>query len=166
MAFTESTELPFPVEEVFAVLTDEAFNRSVSESLGGELTEFSATPQGGDGATLVSMTRTVPAAKLPEMAKRFVKGQISVQQQDQWSTASAEGARTASMTVTVPAGKVTADVTQVLEPTEKGTRITVSGSVTCGIPFAGAKIAQFAEPQVGRVVNRQAREVKAWIQSR
>ncbi|MGO1182788.1 MAG: DUF2505 domain-containing protein [Micrococcaceae bacterium] len=165
MAFTESTELPFPVDEVFAVLTDEAFNRSVSESLGGELTEFSAQASGGE-ATTVSMTRTVPAAKLPEMAKRFVKGQISVHQEDRWSAPSAEGARTAAMTVTVPAGKVTAEVTQVLEPTATGTRITVSGSVSCGIPFAGAKIAQFAEPQVGRVVNRQAREVKKWIESR
>lgn len=170
MAFSESTDLPYPVDQVFSVLIDHDFNRSVAESLGGELADYSCTPEAAsvkDGAPVtVTMTRTVPTKKLPEMVTKFIKGQLAVQQQDHWSSAGENGARTANLDVKVPAGKVTAEVTQTLEPTDAGTRVTVSGSVKCGIPLVGSKVAQTAEPQVGRVVNRQAREVKKWIESR
>ncbi|MCY1159622.1 MAG: hypothetical protein MOP51_2647, partial [Citricoccus sp.] len=37
------------------------------------------------------------------------------------------------------------------------------GYVECRIPLVGGKLAEAAEPRVGKVLARQSREVTAWL---
>lgn len=157
MAFSESTVLPFSVEEVVNALSSEEFNRAVTEELGGSLTSFSK-----DGDT-VSMGRTVPTGKLPDLAKKFVKGEVSMSQEETWAAADQDGARASQLTVKVPAAKVAAEVVEKVSPHAEGCELAVSGEVSSSIPMLGSKIASTAEPMVGRVLNRQARELKQYL---
>ncbi|MCU1539683.1 MAG: proteinase inhibitor cystatin, partial [Arthrobacter sp.] len=39
------------------------------------------------------------------------------------------------------------------------------GTVTSSVPFLGGKIAEAAEPMVGKALNIQAQQAQAWLES-
>ncbi len=166
MAFKESTTIAHPPADVFAALVDEAFNRKVTEGLGGALVAFER--QGElTGPVSITMVRSVPVNKLPDavqkVAGKFLGDKLSVEQQETWSAPAADGSRTGQLVVTVGAAKTTATAEQLLLPTDDGTEVRVTGTLECRIPLLGKKIGQAAEPRVGQVLGRQAREVATWL---
>ncbi|MEO9248362.1 DUF2505 domain-containing protein [Citricoccus nitrophenolicus] len=166
MAFKESTTISHPPADVFAALVDEAFNRKVTEGLGGALVAFER--QGElTGPVSVTMVRSVPVNRLPDavqkFAGKFLGDKLSLEQHETWSAPAADGSRTGQLVVTVAAAKTTATAEQLLLPTEGGTEVRVTGAVECRIPLVGGKIAQAGEPRVGKVLGRQAREVASWL---
>ncbi len=166
MAFSESITIAHPPAEVFPVLVDEAFNRQVTEGLGGTLVAFERQ---GDpaGAVTVTVVRSVPVDRLPEavqkFAGKFLGEKLSLEQSESWSEPGPDGSRTGQLVLSVPAAKTSARVEQLLLPTDAGSEVRVTGAVECRIPLVGSKIAQTAEPRVGKVLGRQAREVAAWL---
>lgn len=166
MAFKESTTVAHPPADVFAALVDEAFNRKVTEGLGGTLVAFER--QGElTGPVSVTMVRSVPVNRLPEavqkFAGKFLGDKLSLEQHETWSAPGEDGSRTGQLVVTVAAAKTSATAEQLLLPTDDGSEVRVTGAVECRIPLVGSKIAQAAEPRVGKVLGRQAREVAAWL---
>ncbi|MGD6978338.1 MULTISPECIES: DUF2505 domain-containing protein [Citricoccus] len=166
MAFKESTTITHPPADVFEALVGEEFNRTVTEGLGGELSAFER--QGElSGPVSVTMLRTVPVHRLPEtvqkFAGKFLGDKLSVEQQENWSAPAADGSRTGQLLLSVTAVKVTATAEQRLVPTETGTDVQVDGYVECRIPLVGGKLAEAAEPRVGKVLARQSREVTDWL---
>lgn len=167
MAFKESTTISHQPAEVFTALVDEAFNRKVTEGLGGALVAFER--QGElTGPVSVTMVRSVPVNRLPDavqkFAGKFLGDKLSLEQQETWSAPAADGSRTGQLVVTVAAAKTTATAEQLLLPTKGGSEVRVTGAVECRIPLVGSKLAQAAEPKVGKVLGRQAREVAAWLE--
>ncbi|NUL48820.1 DUF2505 domain-containing protein [Cellulosimicrobium funkei] len=167
MAFKESTTISHPPADVFTALVDEAFNRKVTEGLGGALVAFER--QGElTGPVSVTMVRSVPVNRLPDavqkFAGKFLGDKLSLEQHETWSAPAADGSRTGQLVVTVAAAKTTATAEQLLLPTDGGgSEVRVTGAVECRIPLVGGKIAQTAEPRVGKVLGRQAREVASWL---
>ncbi|MGM7669369.1 DUF2505 domain-containing protein [Microbacterium sp. A93] len=167
MAFKESTTIAHPPADVFAALVDEAFNRKVTEGLGGTLVAFER--QGElTGPVSVTMVRSVPVDRLPEavqkFAGKFLGDKLSLEQQETWSAPGADGSRTGQLVITVAAAKTNATAEQLLLPVDGGSsEVRVTGAVECRIPIVGNKIAQAAEPRVSKVLGRQAREVAAWL---
>ena len=45
------------------------------------------------------------------------------------------------------------------------TRIELEGTVTSSVPFLGGKIAEAAEPMVGKALNIQSQQAQAWLES-
>lgn len=45
------------------------------------------------------------------------------------------------------------------------TRIELEGDVTSSVPFLGGKIADAAEPMVGKALNLQSQQAQAWLES-
>lgn len=168
MAFKESTTIAHQPADVFAVLVDEAFNRTVTEGLGGTLLAFER--QGElTGPVSVTMVRSVPVNRLPEtvqkFAGKFLGEKLSLEQQETWSAPGADGSRTGQLVVTVSAAKTTATAEQLLLPMDGGnSEVRVTGTVECRIPLVGSKLAQAAEPKIGKVLGRQSREVAAWLE--
>lgn len=167
MAFKESTTIAHPPADVFTALVDEAFNRKVTEGLGGTLIAFER--QGElTGPVSVTMVRSVPVNRLPEtvqkFAGKFLGDKLSLEQHETWSAPGADGSRTGQLVVTVAAAKTTATAEQLLLPIDAGSEVRVTGAVDCRIPLVGTKLAQAAEPRVGKVLGRQAREVAAWLE--
>ncbi|MCK6094778.1 DUF2505 domain-containing protein [Micrococcus sp. EYE_162] len=163
MAFSAQQSIPHPPAAVAEALVSEDFHRSVVESFGGALVSFSVTGS-PEGEMTVTTVRSAPADRLPDMARKVIGGSLQVEQVERWGAPAADGSRTGTTTITVPAAKATADGTLSLAAAGEGSQFAVDGTLVCKIPLVGSKLAAKAEPMVGKVVDRQARAITAWIE--
>ena len=165
MAFSAQQSIPHPPAAVAAALASEEFHRSVVEQLGGSLVSFRAegTPE---GPMTVTTVRTAPTDRVPEKARKFVGDNLQIEQVERWNEPAADGSRTGTTTITVPSAKATADGSLRLTAAGEGSQFSVDGTLVCRIPLVGSKLAAKAEPMVGKVVTRQARELQAWLDGR
>ncbi len=165
MALSASTTLPYDVATVTDVFTDEAFLKHTSEHVGGELKSLTV-----DGDTSAAFTLTVvrmlPTTRLPEFARKFVGDSLTVTQTENWAAPLADGSREATMSITIAGVPVSADAVQRLVAEGTSTRVDVEGNVSSSIPFMGAKIADAAEPLIGKALNIQAAQAKSWLENR
>lgn len=162
MALNASTTLPYNVDAVTGVLTDEAFLRHTAELAGGTLDSVTVDGAVG-GAFTLTVVRTMPTGRLPEFARKFVGETLTVTQTEKWGAPSSDGSRAAQVRVTVAGVPVEATALQKLMPQDGGTRVELDGKVSSGIPFLGGKIADAAEPMMGKALNLQATQAKAWL---
>ncbi len=171
MAFNETTTISHTPEQVFSGLTSRDFHVYASDAFRADLDEFSVMPSEPAASDTVSLNiqRTVNgedfAHKLPSAVQRFAKGRVAVEQIEAWSAAADDGARDANATIKVPMAKATATAKIKLYPTEdgSGTVVETEGSVKSTIPLVGSKIAQLAEPQVGKLLNGLTKKLDAWL---
>ena len=163
MAFSAQQSIPHPPSAVATTLASEAFHRSVVESFGGALESFSVTGS-PEGAMTVTTVRSAPTDRLPDMARKVVGSSLRVEQVERWDAPAADGSRTGTTTITVPAAKASAEGTLRLSASGAGSDYAVDGALVCKIPLVGSKLAAKAEPMVGKVVDRQARAISAWIE--
>lgn len=165
MALSASTNLPADPQRVTEIFTDEAFIRHISEKVGGSLESLTIDGDVKDAFTLTAV-RSVPANKLPDLAKKFVGNKLTVTQTEKWEPAAADGTRSANVSLKVSGAPVDATAVQRLVPTAEGTRVELEGNVSSSIPFLGGKIADAAEPMVGKALNIQATEARSWLEHR
>ncbi|WP_284974431.1 DUF2505 domain-containing protein [Arthrobacter sp. efr-133-TYG-104] len=164
MALSASTTLPHSVDRVTAVFVDEDFLRHTSELVGGSLVSFSIE---GDTAGPFSTTtvRTLPTTRLPEMARKFVGETLTVTQNEQWEAPAADGSRSSNIALKVSGAPLDVKAVQRLVADGTGTRIELEGTVSSSVPFLGGKIADAAEPMVGKALNIQSQQAEAWLES-
>lgn len=163
MAFSAQQSIPHPPAAVADALVSEEFHRSVVESFGGSLVSFSVEGS-PEGPMTITSVRSAPADRLPDMARKLVGSSLQVEQVERWDAPATDGSRTGTTTITVPAAKASAEGTLRLAATGAGSEYAVEGTLACRIPLVGSKLAAKAEPMVGKVVNRQARALTAWIE--
>ena len=171
MAFTESTTISHTPQEVFNGLISRDFQVYVSDSFNASIDQFTVVPSQPAATDTVAVTiqRSIDgdqiANRLPSAVQRFVKGRVNVEQSEAWSAASDDGSRDANITIKVPIAKATGTATMKLYPTDDGasTIVDVSGSLKSSIPLMGSKIAQMAEPQVGRMLTEMTKKLDAWL---
>ncbi|GAB3538243.1 hypothetical protein GCM10027403_24170 [Arthrobacter tecti] len=165
MALSASTTLPYDVATVTDVFTDEAFLKHTSEHVGGDL--LSLTVDGDTaGAFTLTAVRTLPTTRLPEMARKFVGETLTVTQTEHWAAPAADGTREAKVAMSVSGVPVNVDAVQRLVAEGTSTRVDVAGNVSSSIPFMGSKIADAAEPMIGKALNIQASQAKSWLENR
>ncbi|MDO5633345.1 MAG: DUF2505 domain-containing protein [Micrococcus sp.] len=165
MAFSAQRTVAYAPTEVARALASEDFHRSVIESLGGSLVSFE---RDGDvnSAMTVTTVRTAPADRLPEKVAKFVGDTVRVEQVERWDAPRPDGSRTGTTTITIPLAKATAEASMHLQLAGESTDYAVQGSVSCRIPLVGSKLAAKAEPMVGKVIDKQAREIEKYLGSR
>lgn len=163
MAFSAQQTIPHPPAAVAEALFSEDFHRSVAESLGGGLVSFGRQDQ-ADGGVELTIVRSGPTDRLPDMARKVVGENLNIEQVERWDAPAPDGSRTGTTTITVPAAKATAKGTLRLSAVAEGSEYAVDGTLSVKIPLVGSKLAAKAEPMVGKVVNRQARALTAWIE--
>ncbi|MCC9198036.1 DUF2505 domain-containing protein [Arthrobacter sp. zg-Y820] len=165
MALNASTTLPHDVRTVTDTFASEDFLRSISEHVGGALVSVSVD---GDttGPFVLTAVRTLPTDRLPDIAKKFVGASLTVTQTEKWAAPAADGSREASVDLSVGGVPLKVNATQRLVAVGGGTRVDVDGKVSSSIPFLGDKIAQQAEPMIGKALTLQAGQAGKWIESR
>jgi hypothetical protein len=164
MALSASTSLPHSVDSVTAVFVNEDFLRHTSELVGGTLESFTVD---GDTAGAFSTTtvRTIPTNRMPEMARKFVGESLKVTQLELWDAPAADGSRQSNITLKVSGAPLDVNAVQRLVSDGGSTRIELEGTVTSSMPFLGGKIAEAAEPMVGKALNIQSTQAQAWLES-
>ncbi|MHA7175623.1 DUF2505 domain-containing protein [Arthrobacter sp. Sr24] len=162
MALAAATTLSATIQRVTDVFTNEDFIKHVSETVGGELKKF--TISGPTDAAFTTQTmRTLPTTRMPEMVKKFVGATLTVTQDESWSAPAPDGSRTNTIKLSVAGAPVDVSALQKLTADGGATLVELSGEVTSGVPFLGAKIASAAEPVIGRALNLQATLAQKWL---
>jgi hypothetical protein len=164
MALSASTTLPHSVDRVAAVFANEDFQRHTSELVGGTLESFKVD---GDvaGAFSTTSVRTLPTTRLPEIARKFVGESLTVTQLEAWEAPAADGSRQSSISLKIAGAPLDVSAVQRLIADGSSTRVELEGSVTSSVPFLGGKIADAAEPMVGKALNIQSQQAQAWLES-
>jgi hypothetical protein len=164
MALSASTTLPHSVESVTAVFVNEDFLRHTSELVGGTLESFAVD---GDpaGAFNTTTVRTIPTTRMPELARKFVGESLKVTQLESWSAPAADGSRQSNISLKVAGAPLDVNAVQRLVAEGGSTRIELEGTVTSSVPLLGGKIADAAEPMVGKALNIQSTQAQAWLES-
>jgi hypothetical protein len=164
MALSASTTLPHSVESVTAVFVNEDFLRHTSELVGGTLESFTVD---GDlaGAFNTTTVRTIPTTRMPDLARKFVGESLKVTQLESWDAPAADGSRQSNISLKVAGAPLDVNAVQRLVADGGSTRIELEGTVTSSVPLLGGKIADAAEPMVGKALNLQSAEAQAWLES-
>ncbi|MCR1160601.1 DUF2505 domain-containing protein [Paenarthrobacter sp. UW852] len=164
MALSASTTLPHSVDRVAAVFIDEDFLRHTSELVGGSLESFTieGDPAGAFNTTTV---RTLPTTRLPDIARKFVGETLTVTQKEQWEAPAADGSRSSNIALKISGAPLDVTAVQRLVADGTSTRIELDGAVSSSVPFLGGKIADAAEPMVGKALNIQSQQAQAWLES-
>lgn len=164
MALSASTTLPHSVESVTAVFVNEDFLRHTSELVGGTLESFTVD---GDpaGAFNTTTVRTIPTTRMPDLARKFVGESLKVTQLESWAAPEADGSRQSTISLKVAGAPLDVNAVQRLVADGGSTRIELEGTVTSSVPLLGGKIADAAEPMVGKALNIQSTQAQAWLES-
>ena len=100
MAVQESTVINASVDQVVEAFSSEDFARFVCSEVGVEFGSFSVS--GDTSAEFTATTeRTIPADRVPDIARKFVGNGVSMTQVDNVSAPAADGARTVATEVKV-----------------------------------------------------------------
>ncbi|MET4094472.1 DUF2505 domain-containing protein [Arthrobacter sp. UYCu712] len=164
MPLSASTTLPHSVDRVTAVFVNEEFLRHTSEYVGGTLESFAVD---GDtaGAFVTTTVRTIPTTRMPDIARKFVGESLKVTQVETWAAPAADGSRQSSISMKVAGAPLDVNAVQRLVSVDGSTRVELEGTVTSSVPFLGGKIAEAAEPMVGKALNIQSQQAQAWLES-
>ncbi len=164
MAVTASTTVPAPVEQVVATFADEAFVRHVAQKAGATLESFEVSGE-ITGAFTVTTVRAMSADRLPEVARKFVGSSVHLTQTDAYEAPASDGSRVVRSDIRVASLPVSGSADQTLRPQDGQTEVNVDCAVKANIPFVGKKVAEAAEPYVGKALSLQSREAEAWLAS-
>lgn len=162
MALSASTNLSATVQRVTDVFVDKEFLEHVSSTVGGELKSFEISGP-TSGAFTTKSVRTLPTTRLPDIAKKIVGSTLTVTQSEQWSAPAADGSRSNSIKLSVAGAPLDVTATQKLTAAGESTLVELTGEVKSAIPFLGAKIANSAEPVIGKALKLQASLAQEWL---
>lgn len=166
MALEAEKVIPHGAEEVVNAYMTREFHEHLAQRVGSELKSFEVTGDAASGGTITT-EQAMSADRLPDVAKKVVKGTVNVNITETWEAPDASGSRRADTSVVVAGIPVRVEAAQTLHArSAEETLATVRGDISVKIPLLGNKIKSAAEPYLGKFVKVQAEEVSRFIQDR
>ena len=153
-----SVDLPTDVETAFAAMSGPSWAELMAARLhdGSTLVECTPTAEGG---TRLVVSRELPDG-VPGFLAPFLPQDRRTTQTDVWGP-SRGGARRGTFAVSFPGSPGEVSGETVLEPTDAGTRWSVTGTVRIKVPLVGGKAEGFLAPLVERLVVKQGEVLRA-----
>jgi len=148
-------------EQVFAMLTDEAFQSRKCEGTGALNHAVSITTN-GDRTVIVSK-RTMPTNGFPDFVKNLVGTALIVTETNDWGPDAGDGSREGRLTVDIGGAPIAMGGTLTLTPGGQGTVETVEGDLKARIPLLGGKIEQAAAPAIESAIKVERTVGTAWL---
>ncbi len=160
--FSHTAESSGDVETVFDLLSGEDWAAQKASRLhdGSRTVRREVTP--GGGVTLV-VSRELPAG-VPGFLRRFLPADRRVLTTDVWEPAD-RGGRRGTWTAELPGAPARLGGTMRLEPLAQGTRHTIEGEVTVGVPVVGGRAESFIADKLVRLAEAEAELVRAVLGS-
>ncbi len=148
MKLSETFTYNAPVDEVYGLITSEAFRTETCEDQGA--TEYDVSVVDG----VVTIVRSMPA-ELPDFVKKLTGPTVKVKQTEKW-TEKGDGSKHADVKVSIVGQPAEMLGTAALEDDGKGgTVFTVKGDVKVSIPLLGRKIEPEIHKQIVRSINAE-----------
>jgi hypothetical protein len=153
---------PATVEEVFTMLSDEAYVRTKAEAMGAlehDVTVRALTT----GGARIRLERTLPSM-VPDFVRPLVGETIEVVQTEEWQPARTDGSRHGELQARISNAPVSLSGDIALVPADEGTTIhRIHVDVRAKVPFVGARIER-AISEVLLMAARKEEEVGArWL---
>lgn len=139
MDITTRIEFAAPPQDVYAMMTDQAYLAEVCEA--AESRRYEATVSG-------STTKTTRAFAAPDAVARFTGGELTVSEETVWGGSGPDGQRTGELTMTVQGQPVSMRGHVALAASGPGTVVQLTGELKVAIPLLGKKLEQSTAPAV------------------
>lgn len=141
-------------QDVFAVLTDPAFQESYAEQTSG-LPGSSATVSADGDTVTVETVRLLPTDSLPDFVRSVAGDSLRIVETRVWGAPDAAGGRVANLNARVSGAPVTITGTMTLAPDGGGSTLSVDGKVKAEIFLVGGKIEKASAPFIAVAVQRE-----------
>ncbi len=151
MKLTESFEYPASPEQVFGLVSDQAFREESCERQGAR--EYSVTVAEEGDRTVITIERTMES-DMPDFIKKLTGDAITVTQIEKWGPADASGTRTAEVSVDIHGQPARMLGTSTIAPSGETTIMSVEGDVKVSLPLIGKRI----EPEVAKAISASLRD--------
>lgn len=166
MAIEAEKVIPHSADEIVEAYASRAFHEHLAAKVGSELKSFEVSGTSDEGYEIVS-TQAMSVDKLPDIAKKVLKGTVNVTITDTWSAPDTSGSRRSDTRVEVAGAPVKGLASQNLHArADTETLATVRGDVEVKIPLIGKKVKSAAEPYIAKFIELQAKEVSNFTSSR
>ncbi len=162
MRMTTREELAGTPEEVYALLTDQAFQEAKCEAttVGGP---FTAEIDGNRNGARVTTQRELPTDDLPDVARSFVGERLTIIEVLEWSAAADHGSREALVDMHVKGAPLTLKGTVRIQPSASGTVETLDAELKANVPFIGGRIEQAAAGPIRTAIDIEFRLLREWL---
>lgn len=166
MAIEAEKVIPHSADEIVNAYASKDFHEHLARRVGSQLKSFDVSGTAAEGCEVVS-TQAMSADKLPDIAKKVLKGTVTVTITDTWGAPDDSGSRRSETRVEVAGAPVKGVATQTLHARGSSeTLATIRGDVDVKIPLIGKKVKSAAEPHIAKFIELQATEVSKFINSR
>ncbi len=148
-------------QEVFEVLTDQAFQEAKCAATAAIRYTASVTRSGAD--TVITTERILPSDDLPDFAKNMVGETLKVVETQTWGAASGDGSRTGTVAMVVAGVPVALNGTLALAPGGPGSIEHLEAELKAKIPLIGGKIEKAAAAPIQEAIDIEAATAKEWL---
>lgn len=164
MRISETVTYGAAPEDVFAMLTDEAFQERKCVDAGALRYDVAVTTV-ADGARVVAR-RDLPTDSLPDFAKSLVGTSLSITETYDWGGARPNGSRRGELTVEVAGAPIAMRGKVEMVPAGAGTTIRIDGDLKASIPLLGGRVERAAAPAVINAIRSENQTGAHWIAER
>jgi uncharacterized protein DUF2505 len=140
-------------EEVFAIVTDATFREQACEKTKALSYDVKVSESGGD--TVVRVQREMPSDDVPDIARKFVGGTLTVVQTETWHPANADGSRTADVKGEISNTPVTLKGTASITSNGAETVQAIELDVKVAVPLIGKKIEPFVTDAIRKGLQKE-----------
>jgi len=157
----KSIEYAASPEEVFAVLTDQAFQEAKCAATGA--IRHTATVRTEADRTVITTERVLPTSGMPDFAKNMVGETLKVTETQDWGPADGNGSREGTVSMAVAGVPVALKGTLSLAPGGAGTVEAIDADLKASVPLIGGKIEKAAAPPVEDAITIEQRVAQEWL---
>ena len=161
MKIAKSIEYAASPEEVFAVLTDQAFQEAKCAATGA--IRHTATVRTEADRTVITTERVLPTSGMPDFAKNMVGETLKVTETQDWGPADGNGSREGTVSMAVAGVPVALKGTLSLAPGGAGTVEAIDADLKASVPLIGGKIEKAAAPPVEDAITIEQRVAQEWL---
>lgn len=142
MKFTHRAEYPATADEVWAIMSTQDFQNAKCEAT--TTGDWTANVSTSADTTTITSERVLPTDDLPDIAKTFVGGTLTIAEVQTWGPPAADGTRTGDLKVQIKGAPMTLKGTVRLSPNGSGSVQEIDGDVKVSVPLIGGKLEKAA----------------------
>ncbi len=156
MRVSRREELDGSPEEVYAVLTDRAFQEAKCEATTDGGQRSVDIVEGAAGAR-VRTERELPSDSLPDVARSFVGDSLVVVEVHEWSAPGPDGSRESALDLHVKGAPLTLKGTLRLLPNGDGTLEVLDAELKANVPLIGGRVEKAAVGPISTAIDIETR---------